>query len=260
MRRFSWDYAKSIDSIRCALSCDKSGGFGQQEVAASFGALSRTAFADKQIAMIMSVAVEPSISRRDKLPASAAGTLHDCEHCSIRPASVCSALTHADLGRFESRTAGDLARRATLFSEGQPAEAVYNVTAGSPVSRGPRGRLPPSGGSAFQATPGLPADGRYSFSADASEVMTACRFPDNHFRRSWMNGLISCGASAIDDQKPRSRPGSNASSGAPTRNQVAAFLINMRERWSCIRAVSATVSLPMVARTSATSWGWVLLP
>lgn len=211
--------------------------------------LSRTAFAGTQIAM-MSGAVEPSISRRGTLPASVAGPLHDCEHCSIRPASLCSVLTRADLGRFESLGQRViLRRRATLFSEGQPAEAVYNVTSG--VARLSRLLVDGSRQVVGFGLPGdflgLPADERYSFAADASEVMTACRFSRESFsafldeRPYFMRRLCDSTTRNLDLARDQmlllGRP--------DAKTRVAAFLINMRERWSRIRAVSATVPLHM---------------
>jgi len=205
---------------------------------------------DKQIAMIMSVAVEPSISRRDKSPASAVKALRDCERCGIRPASICSALTHADLDRLEALGQQViLRRRAVLFSEGQPAEVVYNVTSG--VARLSRLLVDGSRQVVGFGLPGdflgLPVDERYSFSADASELMRACRFSRHSFstfmdeRPHFMRRVCDSTTRSLDLARDQmlllGRP--------DAKTRVAAFLINMRERWSRIRAVSATVSLPM---------------
>jgi CRP/FNR family transcriptional regulator len=184
------------------------------------------------------------------MPAGTVEALRDCEHCSIRAVSVCSALSHADLDRFESLGQQvTLPRRAVLFSEGQPAEVVYSIKSG--VARVSRLLVDGSRQVVGFGLPGdflgLPVDERHSCSADASELMTACRFSRQSFltfmdeRPHFMQRI--CDSTARDLDLARDQMLLLGRSDARTR--VAAFLINMRERWSRTRTMSATVSLPM---------------
>src|SRR3954465_7608700 len=107
-----------------------------------------------------------------------------CSACAVRSLSICGVLDHADLAEFE-RIARlvHLAPNEALFTAGQAATSVHNITAG--VARLykllPDGRRQVIG----FALPGdflgtMPSD-RYSFSADAIEAVSACRFPADAF-------------------------------------------------------------------------------
>jgi CRP/FNR family transcriptional regulator len=107
-----------------------------------------------------------------------------CSACAVRSLSICDALDHADLIEFE-RIARHvhLTHNEALFTAGQAATSVHNMTAG--VARLykllPDGRRQVIG----FALPGdflgtTPSD-RYSFSADAIEAVSVCRFPASAF-------------------------------------------------------------------------------
>src|SRR5947209_6363486 len=101
-----------------------------------------------------------------------------CAACAVRSLSICDALDHADLAEFERIARNlQLAPNEAMFTAGQVASAVHNLTAG--VARLykllPDGRRQVIG----FALPGdflgaAPSD-RYSFSADAVDAVTVCR-------------------------------------------------------------------------------------
>src|SRR6187431_1435916 len=108
------------------------------------------------------------------------GTFGRCSACNVRSLSICGALDQSDLLEFE-RIARNihLAPNEALFTAGQVARSVHNLTAG--VARLykllPDGRRQVIG----FALPGdflgpIPSD-RYSVSADAIDAVSVCRFP-----------------------------------------------------------------------------------
>ena len=107
-----------------------------------------------------------------------------CTACAVRSLSICGALDESDLAEFE-RIARQvhLAPNEALFTAGQVASSVHNLTAG--IARLykllPDGRRQVIG----FALPGdflgtMPSD-RYGFSADAIEAVSVCRFPVDAF-------------------------------------------------------------------------------
>jgi CRP/FNR family transcriptional regulator len=181
---------------------------------------------------------------------AAATALRDCDRCEIRPASVCSVLARYELRAFEALGQRATFRpRATIFSEGDPAEVVYNITSGAVrlyrlLRDGSRQVVGFGLPGDFL---GMPLDARYGFSADAAEFTTACRFPrqgfsdfldDNpHFMRRVYESTTRRLDMAHSQMVLLGRPNARA--------KVAAFLIDLRARWARIRAASVTVALPM---------------
>jgi CRP/FNR family transcriptional regulator len=139
--------------------------------------------------------------------------------------------------------------RSTIFSEGEPADAVYNITSGAVRLY----RLLRDGSRQVVGF-GLPGDflgvpcaERYGFSADATELTTVCRFPRRAFsdfldeNLHFMRRVCASTARQLDLAHRQmvllGRPSARA--------KVAAFLIDLRERWARIRTPSATMTLPM---------------
>jgi CRP/FNR family transcriptional regulator len=139
--------------------------------------------------------------------------------------------------------------RATVFMEGAPADAVYNVTSG--LMR--LFRLLPGGQRQIVgfALPGdfigLPPEDRYGFSADAAVRTIACRFPresfaafaethDDFFRR--VHESAARALAHAHDQMMLLGP-------RRAEVKVAAYLLTMRRRWSDTRGTGALVPLPM---------------
>ncbi|MCR4282632.1 MAG: helix-turn-helix domain-containing protein [Bauldia sp.] len=214
--------------------------------------LSSTADAPKQVASMTMIFLRPAERGAPLRGGRVAGIrpLQDCAECRIRAVSVCSVLDNSELSALEDLGQHATFRlRAILFMEGDRAEAVYNVTAGLVRLF----RLLPDGcrqvvGFALPGDfLGLPPDEHHSFSADAAEPTTACRFARQAF-------------SDFVDNKPRLL---RRLHDEATRNlglahdqmvllgrrnaeeRVASFLIGIRERWARVHGISATIQLPM---------------
>lgn len=173
-----------------------------------------------------------------------------CSACAVRSLSICDALDQADLVEFEriARPA-HLAPNEALFTAGQAATHVHNMNAG--VARLykllPDGRRQVIG----FALPGdflgtMPSD-RYSFSADAIEAVSVCRFPVDAFaqfieRRPHL--LLRINEFAARElmlaQEQMLLLGRRTA-----EEKVAAFLIGWRARLAHIGDEQRTIRLPM---------------
>lgn len=111
---------------------------------------------------------------------------HRCAVCDVRSLSICGALDQTDLLELERiGRCVHLAPNAALFTAGQPAGAVYNLTAG--VAR--LYKLLPDGRRQILGF-GLPGDfvgagpsNHYSCSGEAIEAVSACRVSADLFAR-----------------------------------------------------------------------------
>jgi CRP/FNR family transcriptional regulator len=174
-----------------------------------------------------------------------------CAHCGLRPLSVCAALEVDELRQLESVAhVHCLAAKATLFAQDEPAQYVYNITAG--VVRLykllPDGRRQIVGFALPGDFLGLALADRYGFSADAIEPVTACRFSREAF-----TGLV--------DHKPRllrrlHEFATHELSLAHDQmvilgrrnaaERIGSFLIALRDRWGRLNGhTSVHVPLPM---------------
>lgn len=175
-----------------------------------------------------------------------------CSGCRVRLVSVCAALEPDELARLEALAQpACYAARQTLFLQGEPAAAVYNITAG--VVRIykllPDGRRQIVGFSLPGDFLGLALKDTYGFSADAIEPVVACRFPRAAY------------AALLDDKPHLLRRLHEFATHELTQAQdqmmllgrrtaeerVVAFLLRLRERWARLNGgrASATVPLPM---------------
>lgn len=106
--------------------------------------------------------------------------VHDCAHCEVRQLGICGAVEEADLPHI-STMATDVALSpgSRLFEEGDHAQSVFNVAAGTLRLF----RVLPDGRrqiTAFGFTGdflGLFARGVYPFTAEAVDHVRLCRFP-----------------------------------------------------------------------------------
>jgi CRP/FNR family transcriptional regulator len=173
-----------------------------------------------------------------------------CTACAVRSLSVCGALDETDLAEFE-RIARQihLAPNEALFTVGQAATSVYNMTAG--VARLykllPDGRRQVIG----FALPGdflgtMPSD-RYSFSADAIEAVSLCRFPADAFAQFIEHRphfLLRINEFAARElmlaQEQMLLLGRRTA-----EEKVIAFLIGWRKRLAHIGDERPTITLPM---------------
>lgn len=119
---------------------------------------------------------------------------HRCAVCDVRLLSICGVLDNADLLELERiGRSVNLAPNEALFTAGQSAGSVYNVTGG--VVR--LYKLLPDGRRQILGF-GLPGDfvgagpsDRYGFSADAIEAVSACRVSADLFARFQPNSATS---------------------------------------------------------------------
>src|SRR5262245_27990953 len=173
-----------------------------------------------------------------------------CSACAVRSLSICGALDQADLAEFE-RIARHvhLAPNEALFSAGQLARSVHNLTAG--VARLykllPDGRRQIIGFAMPGDFLGMAPTDRYSFSADAIDSVSVCRLSREAFRhfiekRPHFLARINEFASRelILAQEQMVLLGRR-----PAEEKVASFLIGWRERLAHIGDQRQTILLPM---------------
>jgi CRP/FNR family transcriptional regulator, anaerobic regulatory protein len=187
---------------------------------------------------------------RTTSPSSFRANFGRCTACAVRSLSVCGALDETDLVEFE-RIARHihLAPNEALFTVGQAATSVHNMTAG--VARLykllPDGRRQVIG----FALPGdflgtMPSD-RYSFSADAIEAVSVCRFPAEAFAQFIEHRphfLLRINEFAARElmlaQEQMLLLGRRTA-----EEKVAAFLIGWRKRLAHIGDERQSITLPM---------------
>jgi CRP/FNR family transcriptional regulator len=173
-----------------------------------------------------------------------------CTACTVRSLSVCGALDATDLVEFERIARPvQLTPNEALFTAGQAATSVHNITAG--VARLykllPDGRRQVIG----FALPGdflgaMPSD-RYSFSADAIEAVSVCRFPADTFAQFIEHRphfLLRINEFAARElmlaQEQMLLLGRRTA-----EEKVAAFLVGWRARLAHIGDDRQTIALPM---------------
>jgi CRP/FNR family transcriptional regulator len=178
------------------------------------------------------------------------GHRRDCAACEIRPISVCSALERDELHDLEALSR--LARfdaRATVFSQGEPADNVFNITSGMVrlYKLLPDGRRQIVGFALPGDFLGLALMERYGVSADAVTEVTACRFPrvaftayidtKPHLLRR-LHAFASHELSLAQEQMVLLGRRS-------ATERLAAFLVGLRDRLARLGHHSATLPLPM---------------
>ena len=183
-------------------------------------------------------------------PNSSRANFGRCTACAVRSLSICGALEEVDLAEFERIGRHvHLAPNEALFTAGQVASSVHNITAG--VARLykllPDGRRQVIG----FALPGdflgtLPSD-RYSYSADAIGAVSVCRFPADtfmHFIEQRPHFLLRINEFAARElmlaQEQMLLLGRRTA-----EEKVAAFLVGWRARLAHIGDERQTITLPM---------------
>jgi CRP/FNR family transcriptional regulator, anaerobic regulatory protein len=173
-----------------------------------------------------------------------------CADCKVRLLSVCAALNEQELAELESLSHSCcFAPRAALFSQEQPADAVFNVTEGMVrlYKLLPDGRRQIVGFALPGDFLGLALLDRYGVSAEAVTETRACRFPRKAFAE-------------YVDEKPHLLRRLHEFAGhelslaqdqmvllgrRSAEERIAAFLVGLRERLARIGQSSVTLSLPM---------------
>jgi CRP/FNR family transcriptional regulator len=168
----------------------------------------------------------------------------------VRSLSICGALDEADLAAFERIGRHvDLTPNEALFTAGQPATSVHNITAG--VARLykllPDGRRQVIGFALPGDFLGIAPSDRYGFSADAIDAVTVCRFPREafmHFIEQRPQFLLRINEFAARElmlaQEQMLLLGRRTA-----EEKVASFLVGWRERLAHIGDNRQTITLPM---------------
>jgi CRP/FNR family transcriptional regulator len=173
-----------------------------------------------------------------------------CLACACRSLSICSVLDEADLLELERMGRHvHLAAHETLFTAGQEAKSVHNIVAG--VARLykllPDGRRQIIGFALPGDFLGLAISERYTFSVDAIDAVSACRFPAevfSQFVRARPQLLVRMNELAARElaqaQEQMLLLGRRSA-----EEKIAAFLVAWRERLAQIGDASKTIALPM---------------
>ena len=173
-----------------------------------------------------------------------------CLACACRSLSICSVLDEADLLELERMGRHvHLAAHETLFTAGQEAKSVHNIVAG--VARLykllPDGRRQIIGFALPGDFLGLAISERYTFSVDAIDAVSACRFPAevfSQFVRARPQLLVRMNELAARElaqaQEQMLLLGRRSA-----EEKIAAFLVAWRERLAQIGDARKTIALPM---------------
>ena len=170
--------------------------------------------------------------------------------------SICACLASDELALLDALAHPvTFGAKETLFVQGQPAEAVYNLTGGAVrlYKLLPDGRRQIVGFALPGDFLGLAMRDAFGFSADAIETVTACAFPRSAY-------------SALVDAKPHllKRLHEFATHeltlaheqmlllGRRTAEEkLICFLLGMQQRWARLGKPSVTVPLPMTRQDIA---------
>jgi len=179
-----------------------------------------------------------------------AGQHVDCAHCRTRFLSVCSALDDDELHELSQIIDPRcVSARSTLFSQGEEAGAVFNVTEGMArlYKLLPDGRRQIIGFALPGDFLGLSLSDQFSFSADAVNDMRICRIPRSKF-------------SVLLDEKPHLMKRLHEMAAnelmlaqdqlvvlgrRSAEERLAVFLLGLRKRFTAIHHISPTIPLPM---------------
>lgn len=179
-----------------------------------------------------------------------------CTACKVRLASVCASLSLQELELLDSMAhPTSFAPKETLFSQGQFAHSVYNITAGVVrlYNLLPDGRRQIVGFALPGDFLGLAMRDAFGFSADAIDAVTVCAFSRPAY-------------SALVDTTPRllrrlhdfatheltlAQEQMMLLGRRTAEEKLICFLLAMQERWSRISKLSVTVPLPMTRQDIA---------
>ncbi|WP_442880796.1 helix-turn-helix domain-containing protein [Bosea sp. (in: a-proteobacteria)] len=173
-----------------------------------------------------------------------------CQACGIRSVSICACLALEELALLDALAHPvSFGAKETIFVQGQPAEAVYNITAGTVrlYKLLPDGRRQIVGFALPGDFLGLAMRDAFGFSADAIDTVSACAFPRSAY-------------SALVDAKPHllrrlhdyatheltlAQEQMLLLGRRNAEERLVCFLLTMRERWAKLGRASATIALPM---------------
>ena len=161
--------------------------------------------------------------------------VHPCGACPVRSLTVCAAFEEEELNRLaEIVQLQRVDAHQTIFSEGDPAMNLFNVTAGTVklYKLLPDGRRQITGFLFSGDFLGLSVNDRYAYSAETVAVTSICRFPRRHMEllldefpklQRRLFGMASNELAAAQDQM--------LLLGRKTaREKIASFLLGLSQR------------------------------
>jgi CRP/FNR family transcriptional regulator len=174
----------------------------------------------------------------------------DCEHCRVRFLSVCSALEGDELAELEAIAQPvHFAAKETVFVEGEDADALYTVTCGTLrlYRLFDDGRRQIVGFALPGDFLGLDLAPEHTFSADAVEAVSACRFSRRRFTALTARKphLLHRLHDATARELSMAQDQMMALGRRSAEEKLAWFLIHLRERHARVAERSATIALPM---------------
>lgn len=186
-----------------------------------------------------------------------------CVDCKVRDLSICAALGKADLVHLETLAQNiRFVERETILVQGDPADAVFNVTEGTIrlyrlLSDGRRqivGFLLPGD---FL---GLSLADHYAFSADAVEPVGLCRFTRAGFVQlvETRPALLRRLYAAATHELTLAQDHMLLLGRRTAEERVGAFLVAFRERLCQLGAAGITLPLPMTRQDMADYLGLTL--
>jgi len=128
----------------------------------------------------------PEFHFAPRLHAGIPGVAPPCAACSIRDMSICGALETDELAKLAAvATTSNISGDQTIFQEGDPAEALFNVTGGTVklYKLLPDGRRQITGFLFPGDFLGIAAADIYAYTAEAVGPVKLCRFPRGRFER-----------------------------------------------------------------------------
>lgn len=184
---------------------------------------------------------------QDHCQASAAGI---CLGCRVRSVSVCSALKGQELEDLQSLLEDTtFSPKATLVTEGDPARHVFTLTSGTVRTFRllPDGRRQLFGFLLPGDFLGLSLSDQYTFSAEAVDDVSACRFDRNKFAGlldrypSLLRRLHEAASSELAQAQDHA-----VLLGRRTAEQrLAAFIVGLRNRMKRLGGSVVTIPLAM---------------
>ena len=179
-----------------------------------------------------------------------AGLHVNCQQCRTRFLSICSALDTEELNDLaEIVDPRCISARTTLFSQGEEANSVFNVTEGMArlYKLLPDGRRQIIGFALPGDFVGLSLSDRFSFSADAVDDMRVCRMSRIRFahlldeKPHLLKRLHEMAANELMIAQDQLVVLGRRSAD----ERVAVFLLSLRKRFAKIHHLSPTIPLPM---------------
>lgn len=179
-----------------------------------------------------------------------AGHSDPCAHCDARTHSVCNAIPNPDIGRLAAAAVvGQAAPGSCFIEEGEPANAFFNITAGTAklYKLLPDGRRQITGFVGVGHFLGLAVSATYAFTAEAIEPVRYCRFSRPRLRAllddfpAMEQRLLQVASNElVAAQEQMLLLGRKTA-----RERLASFLMAQSRQGSACQAVRGRFALPM---------------